>query len=62
LEVVDALGNIITTLVNEYKTIGTYTANWNGNDQSGRVIPAGGYTVRLVSGSGSTTYPVVIVR
>lgn len=63
LEVVDALGNIVTTLVNEYKTIGTYSVNWNGNDQSGRSLPAGTYTLRLVgAGSEGSTYPVVIVR
>jgi hypothetical protein len=62
LEVVDMLGNTIATLVNEYKTIGTYSANWNGIDQSGKALPAGTYTLRLVSGNGSTTYPVVIVR
>lgn len=62
LEVVDLIGNVIVTLDNGYKAIGTYTVNWNGNDQTGRLLSAGTYTVRLVSGNGTSTYPVVVVR
>jgi len=62
LEVVDVLGNVVASLVNEYQNVGTYTINWSGNDQTGRALVAGTYTLRLVAGNESSTKPVVIVR
>lgn len=62
LDVVDNLGNIVMTLDDSYKTVGTYTVNWNGIDQSGRALPSGAYTIRMLVGNETSTYPVVVVR
>ncbi len=62
IDIVDALGNVVTTIENGFMNAGTYTVNWNGNDHSGRPLPAGAYSIRMYAGNETSTYPVVVVR
>ncbi|KPK73731.1 hypothetical protein AMJ87_00995 [candidate division WOR_3 bacterium SM23_60] len=68
LKVYDATGRLVRTLSDGVYEPGSYTVNWNGNDDVGRTIPTGVYFVRFTAsaqGSGSahtTVNKVVFLR
>lgn len=62
IDIVDALGNTVKVLSHTDYAPGSYTLQWNGTDESGRELPSGAYTVRMVAGSVTSAYPVVIVK
>ena len=43
IKVYNSLGQLITTLVNEEKSPGTYQVLWNGKDSNGKVVTSGVY-------------------
>lgn len=57
LKVYDILGNIVSTLVNEEKPAGQYTAAFNGAN-----FPSGFYIYELKSGSFSMTRKMMILK
>jgi len=62
LQVVDMLGNVISTLIDEEMNNGTYNIDWNTMDAKGSNLASGQYMLRLVAGSATSTYPVVVVK
>lgn len=50
LSVYNVRGQKITTLVDEYKTAGDYSINWNGTDNYGNTISSGVYFYMLKTG------------
>ena len=48
IEVADADGVVVRTLVTDLVGSGTWTATWNGRGDDGAYVPAGEYTVRAV--------------
>ena len=50
LKLYDILGREIRTLLNNNKTAGVYSVQWDGRDNSGNVVQSGTYFYRLVSG------------
>lgn len=62
LQVVDMLGNVVTTLVNEDMRSGQYNVDWNAADVNGNRLANGQYMLRLVAGNTTSTYPVVVVK
>jgi len=62
LEVFDALGRLVRTLVNEQQDAGTYRVQWNGADQSGRGVVSGVYVARMASASGLLTVKMMLVK
>lgn len=62
LEVVDLLGNVVTTLVDDYMTQGLYDVDWDGTDMNGSELSSGNYQLRLVAGDAVANYNVVIAR
>ena len=61
LAVYDATGRQVKSLVAGRFKAGVYTANWDGRDAGGRLVPAGVYYVRL-SADRSSTARVTVVR
>lgn len=57
IRVIDALGNTVSTIVNDMKTPGTYNANFNA-----ATVSSGTYNVVVSAGTSSTFVPVVIVK
>jgi hypothetical protein len=57
LKVYDLLGREITILVNERKSAGTYTVNWNAVG-----IPTGVYFYRLTAGEFVETKKMVVIK
>ncbi len=47
LKILDLKANLITTLVNEYKSKGEYNVFWDGTDCNGQKVPPGVYLYRL---------------
>ena len=57
IKVYDVLGNEITSLVNEEKSAGEYTINFNGAE-----LPSGIYFYRLQAGSFIETKKMVLMK
>jgi hypothetical protein len=62
LDVVDMLGRIVTTLVDEEKPAGSYQSIWNGNTATGIPAPTGVYFYRLESGSYRSIKKMVMLK
>lgn len=62
LDVVDALGNIVSTIANADYTSGMYDVQWNTNGADGQPLASGSYTLRLTTAAGTSTMRMVIVR
>ena len=61
LEVFNLLGQHLATLVDEVRSAGTYTAQWDGTDVAGRAVGAGVYIYRLSSDRVSESRRMVLV-
>lgn len=59
LSIVDRSGRVVKQLVHQPQPAGTYSASWDGRDDSGRKLPAGVYLCRLTIGGFSATHKVV---
>mgnify|MGYP001828194800 FL=1 len=51
IKIYDVLGKELKTLVNEVKTVGTYSTIWNGDDNFVNNVISGIYLYRIESGS-----------
>jgi len=49
IDVIDELGNIVSTLYEGYLSAGTYNFNWDGTTQSGSRLASGAYTLRMLA-------------
>ena len=61
LEVFNVLGQRLATLVDAEQSAGTYTAQWDATDASGRAVGAGVYIYRLSSGGMTKSQRMVLV-
>ncbi len=50
LTIYNVLGQAVRVLVNEKQRVGYYTKQWDGRDDSGRLLPSGIYLYRLEAG------------
>lgn len=57
IEVIDQLGNIVSLVADKDYAPGQYTINWNANNLS-----SGTYTCRMIAGSVTSAYKMVIVK
>ena len=62
LEIYNLRGQLVRSLVNEAKSVGIHSTNWDGRDASGRSIASGVYLYRLTSPEGSQTRRLLIVK
>ncbi|MCK4305479.1 MAG: hypothetical protein KAY24_14675 [Candidatus Eisenbacteria sp.] len=62
LEVRDAAGRRVCTLVNEPQPAGTYSVSWDGTDQSGCAVPGGIYFCQLSAGGLEVAGRMLLVR
>jgi len=51
VEIFNALGEVVNTLVNQSQDAGEYTINWNGKSNSGQSLASGTYFYRIKAGS-----------
>ena len=57
LKVLNVLGEVVATLVNEELNVGTYTTQWNGS-----FVPSGIYFYRLQAGDFVDTKKLLLLR
>lgn len=62
LEVFDAAGRRVATLVDRFVTGGTQSARWTGTDDSGRAVKPGLYLCRLQAAGASETLKMMLLR
>ncbi len=62
VEIYDARGAHIATLVDTEKAAGAYTQGWDGRDDAGRAVSSGVYFARLTHPSGTKTYKMVLLK
>ncbi len=62
IDIVDVLGNVVKSIVGEFKMSGQHSAQWDGADFYGRPLSNGAYMVRMTVGGFTFTYPIAIVK
>jgi hypothetical protein len=62
LEIFDALGRIVRTLIKGESTAGVHTVTWNGTNDHGGLLPSGVYIYRIVSPNFIQTRKMLLVR
>ncbi|MFC1552584.1 leucine-rich repeat domain-containing protein [Candidatus Latescibacterota bacterium] len=62
LEVFNISGQLVRTLVNEYKPSGNYKVQWDGKDNVGTSLPAGLYLYRLQSGANKDINKMMMIK
>jgi hypothetical protein len=62
LEVFDASGERIRTVVDGPMPAGPQVVQWDGRTTGGRRVPAGAYFLRLSAGERATSRKVIVVR
>jgi hypothetical protein len=62
LEVYDVSGRRVITLVNDQRSRGSYSIQWNGTNSAGERVPAGVYFYKLKAGDFTQTRRMMIVR
>jgi nitrous oxidase accessory protein NosD len=62
LEVYDAQGRLVRTLVDEVRSAGAHEAVWDGRDGSGRSTGSGIYLVRMRAGDYEATSKLLMLR
>ena len=62
LQVFDAQGTLVRTLVDEFKPAGTYAAVWEGRNSSGSAVATGIYFARLESGGQTATRTMLLMK
>ncbi|HET6463785.1 MAG TPA: FlgD immunoglobulin-like domain containing protein, partial [Candidatus Krumholzibacteria bacterium] len=62
LQIFDVAGRLVTTLVDEQRAAGRYSAAWNGLDARGNRVSSGVYFYRLSAGKNSLTRKMVLLK
>jgi flagellar hook assembly protein FlgD len=62
MNIYDALGRRVTTLVDEHRAPGYYSATWDGKDYNGVDVASGIYFCRLVWRGKNETERVVLLK
>ncbi len=62
LEVFNALGQKVRTLVNREMTTGRYTLEWDGRNDWGRALSSGVYIYRLSAGTFSRAHKMILLK
>jgi flagellar hook assembly protein FlgD len=60
--VFNALGQKVQTLVNQKQNTGNYKVNWNGKDNSGKIVSSGVYFYTLKAGNFTSTRKMILLR
>ncbi len=62
ITIYNAKGQLVNTLVNEYKNKGNYQVIWNGRDIKGNSVASGLYFTRLVSGGETVKNKMLLMK
>jgi len=62
LEVYNVLGQKVKTLVDEHRTAGFHTAEWNSTDNRGVAVASGVYFYRMEAGNFSSYRKMLLLK
>ncbi len=62
LNIYNASGQCVRTLVNSKKNPGVYEVNWNGKDNGNNMLPQGIYFLRMQVGNYTATKKIVLLH
>ena len=62
INVYDAAGRLVQTLVSERCAAGYYTTSWDGADAAGRAVPAGVYFVKFKTDTYQAVEKTILLR
>ncbi|MCB5269964.1 MAG: T9SS type A sorting domain-containing protein, partial [Candidatus Cloacimonadaceae bacterium] len=62
LSIYNARGQLVNTLVNEYKSKGRYLIAWQAKDLRGASVASGVYYLRLRSGNQSISRKILLTK
>ena len=62
ISVYNIIGQLVATLVDEVKSPGRYSVNWNSRDQNGSQVSSGIYMARMVSNNYSATIKLILLK
>jgi hypothetical protein len=62
LNIHDARGALVRTLVHEYQSSGTRSVVWNGRDDRGHAVSSGVYFYVLESGAKKASHKMLLVK
>jgi hypothetical protein len=62
IEIYDITGRIVKVLINETQKRGRYTANWDGSDNTGKLVANGVYICRFIAGDYQKTTKLIFQR
>jgi flagellar hook assembly protein FlgD len=55
-------GRLVKNLVDEFKSIGTYTVTWDGRNEEGKIVASGIYLLRVVAKGVKTIQKIAVVK
>jgi flagellar hook assembly protein FlgD len=56
------MGQKVASLVNDYRSVGTYSTIWNGMNDAGNEVSSGLYIMKLTSGQTSISNKITLLR
>jgi hypothetical protein len=62
LAIFDANGQYVTTLINDVKSAGTYSAVWNGKNDSGTMVASGLYFYKMMTSDYESAGKMTLLR
>ena len=62
IDVFNAVGQKVKTLVNRYMTAGTYRATWDGMDDNGNTMPSGVYFYKMTSSHFNSVKRMILLK
>ncbi|MEN8191187.1 MAG: T9SS type A sorting domain-containing protein [Bacteroidota bacterium] len=62
LTVYNMLGQKVATLVNELKSVGNHSIEWNGKNQYGKDVASGIYFYKIITGQNSSVKKMMLLR
>ena len=62
LQVYDATGKLVKSIMSEKKSAGTHFVYWNGKDASGMEVPSGTYFCRMTTGEQTSVKKMILLR
>jgi len=62
LKIYNVQGQLVRTLVNEYKSAGTHSISWNGRSDLGMEVSSGIYLYRIQAGNFTDTKRMILIK
>ena len=62
IEIYNAKGQLVKTLVNEHKATGNYSIVWNGSDNNNQAVSSGVYFYKMLAGKYSSTRKMILMK